>query len=131
MSIRSRLRGDSAAGQLGAAAAEFAIILPILVVLVMGIVEFGRAFNTQITLTGAAREGARVMAIHNDEAAAETATVSAAALNPAPTVTVDPAPCDRGDEVTVTATTQFDLFIPFFGGRGLDLQGVGVMRCGG
>ena len=46
----------------GAAAVEFALVLPVLIVLVLGIVEFGRAFQVQSTLAAAAREGVRIVA---------------------------------------------------------------------
>ena len=49
----------------GAAAVEFALVVPILLVLLLGIIEFGRAYNVQISLTHAARETARTMAIDN------------------------------------------------------------------
>ena len=52
------------AGERGAAAVEFALILPILLTLVFGIVEFGWAFGQQVSLGNAAREAARTMAIH-------------------------------------------------------------------
>ena len=39
---------------------EFALILPLLMVLLFGIVEFGRAWNAKQVLTDAAREGARL-----------------------------------------------------------------------
>ena len=44
----------------GAAAVEFALLLPLLLLIVFGIIDFGRALNAQITLTQAAREGARL-----------------------------------------------------------------------
>lgn len=43
----------------GQSLVEFAIVVPVLLLLVMGIIEFGWLFNGQITLTSAAREGAR------------------------------------------------------------------------
>ena len=49
---------------------EFALVVPLLLVLVLGIVEFGRAYHVQTTLSGAAREGVREMALHNDPAEA-------------------------------------------------------------
>ena len=38
---------------------EFAIVLPVFLLLLLGIVEFGRAFMVYQVLTNAAREGAR------------------------------------------------------------------------
>jgi len=49
--------------QLGVAIIEFALIIPILLILVMGTIEFGYIFNGYIILTGAAREGARVAVV--------------------------------------------------------------------
>ena len=57
---------------------EFALVVPLLLVLVLGIVEFGRAYYIQTTLSGAAREGVREMALHNQPAAARAATKAAA-----------------------------------------------------
>ncbi len=47
----------------GAAILELAILLPLLMMLVLGILEFGRALVVQEILTNAAREGARRAAI--------------------------------------------------------------------
>lgn len=43
----------------GAAAVEFAIIAPILLIMVFGIIDFGRMFNAQLVINEAAREGVR------------------------------------------------------------------------
>ena len=51
--------------QHGAAAVEFAIVLPFLVVLVFGIIEFGLLLYNQQVITNASREGARA-AIRGD-----------------------------------------------------------------
>jgi Flp pilus assembly protein TadG len=45
--------------QSGASAVEFAIVLPILVLLVFGIIEFSVAFYDKAMITNASREGAR------------------------------------------------------------------------
>jgi Flp pilus assembly protein TadG len=49
----------------GAAAVEFALVLPVIILLLFGIIEFGRAWNVKQVLTDAAREGARVAAVNN------------------------------------------------------------------
>jgi len=46
-------------GERGQALAEFAIVLPLLLLLIAGILEFGRAWNIKQAVTDAAREGAR------------------------------------------------------------------------
>lgn len=50
----------------GAAAVEFALLAPVLVMLLFGIMEFGRAYNVQTSLTNAARESVRDMAISDN-----------------------------------------------------------------
>lgn len=131
MTGRMRPRGDDD----GASAVEFALILPILVLMVFGIFEFGRAYNVQIQLSGAAREGVRVMAIQNDADAARAATRAAApALNPLlddSEIAVDPATCSSGDAVEVRAVRPVTYNVPLFGTATIDLTGTGVMRCGG
>lgn len=122
-------------GERGAAAVEFALVLPILIVLVLGIVEFGRAFQVQSTLAAAAREGVRTMAIEDDAAAARAAARAASAsLDPALTdanIQVSPASCAAGaGNATVTITYRQPFFTSFFG-TGVDLTGEGVMRCHG
>jgi Flp pilus assembly protein TadG len=42
---------------------EFALVVPMLLLLVIGIAEFGRAWMTQNILTGAAREAVRLLAV--------------------------------------------------------------------
>lgn len=117
----------------GSAAVEFAIVLPVLLMLVMGIIEFGHAYNAQLTLTQAAREGVRAMAISNDPAAARSNTKSAAAsLYPLLTdgqITVSPAACTPGTRATVTITYPLGTITGIV--SPITLTGKGVMRCGG
>jgi Flp pilus assembly pilin Flp len=54
-------------GEEGAAAVEFALLLPLLVVLLFGFIQFGTAFNTRIQATNAAREAARVAVVGVDD----------------------------------------------------------------
>jgi Flp pilus assembly protein TadG len=118
----------------GAAAVEFALILPVLLLMVLGMLEFSRAYNAQISLSGAAREGAREMAIHGDADDAIAAAIAAApSVNPAVTaadVTIDPATCSAGAQVEFEINYDLPLMTGLFGIT-LPLTGVGVMQCGG
>ena len=48
------------------------------VLMIVGMIEFSRLYNVQISLSNAAREGARVMAIYNNTGTASSAAVAAA-----------------------------------------------------
>ena len=65
-----------ARGQKGAALIEVALTLPLLLLVSVGIFEFGRAYQTWQVLTNAAREGARIAVLPNstDEAVEERVT---------------------------------------------------------
>ena len=58
---RSSFMSRLSARQAGAAMVEFAILLPLLIVLVFGITEMGRAIYQQNTLSKAVASGARYM----------------------------------------------------------------------
>ncbi len=52
----------------GAAAVEFAIVVPLLVVLIFGSIEFGMAVNARTMVGNAAREGVRVASLEGSQA---------------------------------------------------------------
>ncbi len=115
----------------GAAMVEFAIILPVLLLLVFGIIEFGRAYNNQLTLTHAAREGVRTYAITQDAAQGEaTAKLAATTLDPA-LMTFTTTPCVIGTPTSMQIEYPFQLFIPFFPSNPITITAQGVMKCGG
>ena len=60
----------------GQAVVEFAFILPILLMLVMGILDFARAYNVNQVVTNASREGARVSILSASTGANVTTTVN-------------------------------------------------------
>lgn len=82
-SHRAICRGHSA----GQAVLELALILPILLVLFLGIIDFGRGIYLYNTVSNAAREGARVGIVNQSAAAAAARAAeegTGLALSPAP-----------------------------------------------
>ncbi|HSM00953.1 MAG TPA: TadE family protein [Acidimicrobiia bacterium] len=127
----NRFRTNKRNDDQGAALVEFAIVLSLLVMLIFGIIEFGRAYNAQITLTHATREGVRVLAITQDGDAARAATVNAATtLDPAK-LSITTGDCSPGYPTQVVASYPYFLSIPLVGERTLNLSSTAVMRCGG
>jgi Flp pilus assembly protein TadG len=128
----------------GASAVEFAFIVPLLILLVIGIAEFGHAFQVQGTLSAAAREGVRDMALQNDPAEARAvARQAASSLDPALTdaqITIKlegstaqtcPTTATAGSKSVRLTITYPMPFLTSFLGSGLTLTGTGVMRCNG
>jgi Flp pilus assembly protein TadG len=60
---RKRRRGRRGAGDRGAALVEFAIIMPVLFLLIFAVIEFGWAFFQELDVRHAAREGGRLAAV--------------------------------------------------------------------
>lgn len=52
----------------GAAAVEFALVLPVLVMLLLGIIDFGMVTNAQAIMGNAARDGARAASLKGSQA---------------------------------------------------------------
>jgi len=74
----------------GAELVEMAIVTPILLLLVFGIVDFGFMFQRYVVLTNAAVEGARVATMPGYTAADAQARVQEYVLNSLPTTVVVP-----------------------------------------
>lgn len=128
----------SAARDRGAAAVEFALLLPVLLLLVFGIIDFGRALNAQITLTQAAREGARLAALGQSNVVSGT-QAAATGLSPV-TVSVTSCPANAGAGVnavvgvsyTFSFVTPINAIVGLFGssvGSAITLTAQGVMPC--
>ena len=103
----------------GAAAVEMALVLPMLLFVVFGIIDFGRLLNAQITLTEAAREGARAAAMGqtvgtpcpagNPTAAYVDCRVQAASGNLKNVTEVSPTQGCVNPNDDATVTTSYDL----------------------
>lgn len=120
----------------GMALIEAAFVLPILLVLAMGMLDFGRAFYFKHLLDEAAREGARVAVVTTPDPDIVTARVdnvlTAGGITPTSVSVTGPDP-ERMVTVTVNATFTFvtpgiyTLFNKSFGNT-LAMQGRSTMR---
>jgi Flp pilus assembly protein TadG len=100
----------------GQAIVEFALVLPVLLLIVLGVVQFGRLYSNNETIANATRAGARVAAVSRTASDPVGATIqavkdSAPNLNSSQVdVTVTPAPpWPQGSSVTVTATYPYSI----------------------
>jgi len=103
----SRLRR---AGRRGTTLVEFAVVAPVFFLLVMGMIEFGRAMMVAALLANAAQQGARAGSLNGAQSSNVTNVVNAyltdANLSGA-TTTVTPNPpssASPGQDVTVTVS---------------------------
>lgn len=125
----------------GAAAVEFALVLPVLLILVFGIIDFGRMLNAQITLTEAAREGARATALLSAAEGTSRANQAASGLGSVDVEVTQDCPANPGldDEAVLQVNYDFSFVTPIgsltglFGGGGdygdKTLTAKGVMPC--
>ena len=121
----------------GVAVVEFAIVAPVFIMLIFGMVEFGRLVMVQQVLTNASREGARRAVLDGAttaevEATVETYLQSGAVSGADVTVTPDPpANAGSGEPVTVSVSIPFSqvswIASPMFLG-GTQMQAATVMR---
>jgi Flp pilus assembly protein TadG len=137
-----KARGFSSRGwrERGAAAVEMAIVLPMLLLIVGGLVDLGRAYYTNLIITNAAREGARMVAMGYTTAQADNRITQAAIGLGGMTMTRSYSTCpSAGGNGTATVTiTNFswlmlDVVPSFFGGSIPlpNLSATGSMRCNG
>lgn len=117
----------------GQALVEFALVLPVLLLLIIGSMEFGLIIHRYMLVAEAAREGARSAAVGASDGVVTSIAQAAASQIPANqlTITISPANRVRGDGVTVTvgtpANTITNLISPFFPSN-FTLQGIATMR---
>ncbi len=93
--------------EIGQSLVEFALILPVFIVVLFGIMEFGRLWETTNVLTSAAREGARVAAVTEpdlDEALTAARSVLDAGDVSGATVTINGPDANKDIVVTIVMT---------------------------
>jgi Flp pilus assembly protein TadG len=114
--MRNRAAFRSERGQ---SMTEFALVLPVLVLILFSIIQFGIAFNNYITLTDAVRAGARKAAVARHLSDPEGATVTslraaAKGLKPADLLIDVESSWEAGEEVRVSASYPYSIKIVGF-----------------
>lgn len=115
----------------GAAAVEFGLIVPIMMLIVFATIDFGRLLNDRIALTQAAREGARTAAVGGSQSDVDDRVKLAAGSLGGLTITWD-GPCPDGAPATATVTVTVEYrfsYVVLPGMSDTTLTGKGVMQC--
>jgi Flp pilus assembly protein TadG len=110
--VKKRIQIRSQQGQ---TMTEFALVLPVLALILFAVIQFGIVFNNYITLTDATRAGARKAAVSRQDANRNSDVVTAVRSSasgltasklsvPSPTST-----WNSGDDVTVTASYPYSI----------------------
>ena len=123
---------------------EFALVVPFLILIMIGIVDFGAVMAQQLSLSNAARQGARFAVTDGPtcttvETEARNAVATVGMSRTAPTFAMTgggcPKPCTgtaRGTNITVTMsyTSSYIVPVPIPGfPRTINLRGEGQFRC--
>jgi Flp pilus assembly protein TadG len=100
----------------GQSLVELAILLPVLLLILMGIFEFGRVMNNYLIITQLAREGARAASVGKEDTEiiqvinsfSNTLDTSKLTVNISPEISSR----KRGTDVTVTVGYDVDIIVP-------------------
>ena len=115
-------------------------MLPMLLLVMFGVIDLGRALNAQITLTQAAREGVRLAALSESNVVSRTQAAATGLSGVTVTVTACASGAGPSSDATVEVSYPFTFITPLnaiarlFGGSGLGsltLTATEVMACEG
>ena len=101
--------------QKGQALVEFAITLPILLLLVMAIFQFGMMLNSYLTIENASREGARAGIVGSSDAEIKQLIIATSPSLDSRNLTVNITPTETirrsGDTLNVKVTYNYNLTV--------------------
>lgn len=105
----------------GQSLVEVALVLPIIIMILLGLLDFGRAFYTMVALRDAADEGASYAAIKPNDTVgiqrrAAEASTNLVSIAIGDVSIIRPTPLAVGQPITVTVDFYFDLYTPFVQG---------------
>lgn len=112
----------------GSAVVEFALIMPLVLVLLLGVVEVAVIARSEIQLVHATREGAREAAASPDTSRAAAAVRGALGNNRSNARIAVSRPSTVGHKATVTVSLPHRVAAPIFGGFTVTLSSTATMR---
>ena len=112
----------------GSAVVEFALVVPVVILVLFAVVEIVVVGRTQLELANSAREGARQAATVVDPAAAVAAARAALGPKGAEARVSVERPHVGGRQAKVAVRLRHRLAAPLFGGVPIDLRAHAVMR---
>jgi Flp pilus assembly protein TadG len=117
----------------GAAMVEFALILPLLLLLILGLIEFGYRYERAARLNNAAFVAARSLSVHKtvSEATAAAQDADPGMVSSGATISASPSSDCTSGNVTVLITSTETSPTKFFGGSTFVVHAKGVARCDG
>lgn len=118
---------------------EFALLLPILILLLVGVFDLGRAFHALITINNAGREAARYGTLHRLDVNGMRSAAIQEAQNSGITIVIGDidltcpetntlAPCARDATMEVQITHLYDPILSFFFPSGVTIRSTVEMR---
>jgi len=119
--LKLRLKNEN-----GASAIEFALVLPLLIMILFSVFEFGILYNNYLAITHAAREGARLAAVK--QFSEESVRERAYPVNPTQVSLGYPNGEVHGEPVEVTVKYNKEIEIPFWGRQTIPLVSRAQMR---
>lgn len=140
---RSKGRSDDRRRRRGQSLVEFALVLPLFLLILAAIVDFGMGLATSITVTNAAREGARLGAVNPSPSVIEarvrsvatgldgsrlTVSTSCLELSGSTYATCTGALWESGDSMIVSATYDYQVIWPLAFGTVIPLSSSVEMR---
>ncbi len=98
----------------GQSMVEFALLMPLLCLILLGIIEFGRVFNAYLVITNASREGARIAVVGSSDAAIiqRVEDIGISLKQDQLSCSITPATRTRGEKVAVSVDYQVKLIAP-------------------
>ncbi|MGE5329037.1 MAG: TadE family protein [Deltaproteobacteria bacterium] len=100
----------------GQALVEMALVLPIFLMLIMGMIEFGRIFNAYLIVTNASREGARIAVVGGTDTDVDNSITNTTNTLRQEALTINVTPTqssrNRGAQVTVTVHYNLEMICP-------------------